>query len=256
MRIIGQELGSRVQAGLRGLLVAVQFLTRLPAPRVTDYQPSDLTRSAVWFPAVGLLIGLVLFAVHAVAGLFGQSVAALAVLITWVWLTGALHIDGLADVADALGAAHRDPARFLTVLRDPHIGTFGVIAISLVLLAKLMLLAEITGPALLWPLILVPAWARFGALVIGFAVPQLAPGSGERFRSEISLVIIAANGLALTGASFWLAPVLLLALPLAAVAILYWRHTLGGITGDCLGASVEVIEVCLLMALVGARTLA
>lgn len=248
-----QEIGSRVQAGLRGLLIAVQFLTRLPAPRVSDYQPSDLTRSAVWFPAVGLLIGLALFAIHWIASLVGPSIAALAVVLAWVWVTGALHIDGLADVADAMGAAHRDPARFLTVLRDPHIGTFGVIAIVLVLLAKLMLLVELTGTAPIWPLVLVPAWARFGALAISFAVPPLAPGSGDRFRSEISSMIIAANAVALTAISLWLAPVLLLALPLAGLTILYWRQSLGGITGDCLGASVEVIEVCLLLALAGAR---
>src|SRR5690606_1423376 len=124
-----------------------KFLTRLPSPEVADFHASDLSRSAVWFPAVGALIGLFLLFVQSIAGMLGPAVGALAVLIAWVWITGALHIDGLADVADAMGAAHRDPERFLSVLRDPHIGTFGVIAVLIVLLTKLILLSELIGSA-------------------------------------------------------------------------------------------------------------
>lgn len=238
---------------IRGFLLAVQFLTRLPAPKVPEFRPADLTRSAVWFPTVGVLIGFILLVVQWIAGLLGPMVGALAVLIAWVWITGALHLDGLADVADAKGAAHRDPERFLTVLRDPHVGTFGVIAIVVVLLAKLVLLAEIARPALLLALMLVPAWARLGVLVVSLSVPPLAPGSGERFRWEISPLVIAANGAALIAASLWLAPALILALPIIAGIVLYWRHTLGGVTGDCLGASVEIMETGLLLVLVCAR---
>lgn len=250
MATMGQELRSDP---LRGFLLAVQFLTRLPTPKVADFQPSDLTRSAVWFPTVGVLIGLVLLAVQWSTGMLGPAVAALVVLIAWVWITGALHIDGLTDVADAMGAAHRDPERFLSVLRDPHVGTSGVTAIVIVLLAKIVLLAELAGPALLWALVLVPAWARLGVLIVSFTVPPLAPGSGERFRWEISPLIIAGNGIALIAASLWLAPALIVALPITAGVMLYWRRTLGGITGDCLGASVEIIETGLLLVLVCAK---
>jgi len=241
---------------LRGFLLAVKFLTRLPSPEVADFHASDLPRSAVWFPAVGALIGLILLLAQSIAGMLGPSVGALAVLIAWVWVTGALHIDGLADVADAMGAAHRDPERFLSVLRDPHIGTFGVIAVVLVLLTKLILLLELSKTAPVWPLILVPAWARLGVLVVSFAVPPLAAGSGERFRWEISQRMIAGNGILLVAASLYLAPALLFAVLIIFGVVLYWQRKLGGVTGDCLGASIEVIETSLLLVLVCAKAVA
>src|SRR4029078_10961647 len=92
-------------------------------------------------------------------------IVALAVLVAWIWITGALHLDGLGDVADAFGAAHGKPERFIAVLGDPHAGSFAVVAISLQIAAKLVLTAELaTGPTA-WALVLIPAWARLGTLV-------------------------------------------------------------------------------------------
>ena len=70
---------------IRGFLLAVQFLTRLPAPKVPEFRPADLTRSAVWFPTVGVLIGFILLVVQWIAGLLGPMVGALAVLIAFLW---------------------------------------------------------------------------------------------------------------------------------------------------------------------------
>jgi adenosylcobinamide-GDP ribazoletransferase len=126
---------------MRAFLLALQFLTRIPTPQVDDFRPEDLSRSAIWFPLVGAVIGGLVAAALALGALVDPWLGALAGLMVWVWITGALHLDGLADLADALGAAHRDPQRLLEVLRDPHIGTFGVVALVLVLAAKLVLLA-------------------------------------------------------------------------------------------------------------------
>jgi len=232
---------------LRSFGHALQFLTRLPAPRFTEFDPQDLSRSAIWFPLVGILIGGIVAAAVWAGGHGSPWIGALAGLVVWVWITGALHLDGLGDVADALAAAHRVPERFLEVLRDPHVGAFGVVAIGLQLIAKLVLLAEISsGPALL-ALVLVPAWARWGTLVWSLAVPPLASGSGERFSWEISLMGTIAQGIGLVALSLWAAPVLLAALLIIPALALYWRVRLGGITGDCLGASVEVTESLLLL---------
>jgi adenosylcobinamide-GDP ribazoletransferase len=238
---------------VRGLILAFQFLTRLPTPRVPEFGPEDLAASAAWFPVVGAAVGGVVAAALVAGALVDPWLGALAGLLAWVWITGALHLDGLADLADALGAAHRDPQRILEVLRDPHVGTFGVVAIVLVLAAKLVLLAvvamHVAGTGLATPLgalALVAAWARFGAGVWSQTLPPLAPGSAERFAwraRSASLVVWAAALLAVT---LWLCP------PLAAapVAIALWwaflRRRLGGMTGDCLGAGVEVCETALL----------
>jgi adenosylcobinamide-GDP ribazoletransferase len=234
----------------RGLIVALQFLTRLPTPRIGDLQPRDLSLSAGFFPLVGAIIGaavaLAAFSLRPV----DPWVGALAGVIMWVWITGGLHLDGLGDVADAFGASHRAPERFLAVLGDPHTGSFAVMAITLQIASKLVLLASVLATASPWALILIPAWARFGALVWSATVPSLKPGLAEAFSSDIRWPMISAWGVVLIGASAWVALPLLAALMVIPLASLFWRWRLGGINGDCLGASVEVTESLLLLALV------
>lgn len=235
---------------MRGFLLALQFLTRLPAPAVPDFRAEDLQRSAVWFPAVGLVLGGLLAGVWWSAGHLDPWLAALLTLIAWVWATGALHLDGLSDLFDALGAAHRDRARFLQVLADPHLGSFGAIALVLQLAAKLVLLAVAAQQgASPWALLLIPAWARLGALWWSQSLPPLKPGLGERFSWQGGRSVML----------FWLALLVTASLPfpgllLAPLALWFWHRFLrlkvGGMSGDCLGAGVEVTESLLLLALV------
>ena len=96
----------------RSFLVALQFLTRLPVPHIDGFEPEDLARSAVYFPAVGAIIGLLLAATNTCLHAAGPWVSGLATLVVWIWITGALHLDGLGDVADALGASHAASDRF------------------------------------------------------------------------------------------------------------------------------------------------
>jgi adenosylcobinamide-GDP ribazoletransferase len=234
----------------RGLIVAVQFLTRLPTPGITDLKPRDLSQSAAFFPLVGAMIGAAV--ALAIWGLrpVDHWVGALVAVIVWVWITGGLHLDGLGDVADAFGASHRARERFLEVLDDPHAGSFAVMAITLQIASKLVLLASVTATASPWALILIPAWARFGALVWSRTVPTLKSGLAERFSSDIRWSMIAAWSVVLVGASAWAAPPLITALVVIPLGSLFWRWRLGGINGDCLGASVEITESLLLLALV------
>lgn len=235
---------------------ALQFLTRLPAPQTAEFNPADLSRSAGWFAVVGALIGAIVAAGFWAGYFVSPWLAALVALVLWVWVTGGLHIDGLGDVADALGAAHRSPERFLEVLRDPHVGSFGVIAIVLQLIAKLVLLAQLPdGWATLAALVLVPAWARWGTQVWSLYVPPLASGSGERFSWQINRPVIIVQGTTLALLSAWLAPGVLAALIVIPLIVVFWRVRLGGITGDCLGASVEVTETFLLLSIVVAATI-
>ena len=238
-----------VKAQIRSFSHALQFLTRLPAPRVDVFDPADLSRSALWFPVVGAVIGAIVAAAVMLGGLASPWIGALLGLVAWVWVTGALHLDGLGDVTDALAGAHRSPEKLLQIMRDPHLGAFGAIAIALQLIAKLVLLAEVAALVGFMPLILIAAWARLGAPVWSLAVPPLATGSGERFAWQIDPRIIAAEAAVLTLLSVWFAPVLLAALIVIPVIALYWRYRLGGITGDCLGAGIEVTETLLLLLL-------
>lgn len=176
-------------------------------------------------------------------------------LVTWVWVTGGLHLDGLGDLADGLGAAHRDPERFLAVLKDPHTGSFAVITLALQLLAKLVLLMLAVRHGVGWSaLVLLPAWARLGA-VWWTTLPALsAGGHAERFAWRHDWPAFWLSWLLLAALSAWLAPVLLLA------PVLWWGwrrflwRRLGGMSGDCLGAGIELTETgLLLLAVVATR---
>ncbi|MDI1295024.1 MAG: adenosylcobinamide-GDP ribazoletransferase, partial [bacterium] len=110
---------------MRGLIIAIQFLTRLPTPRIAVGE-GDVARSMRWFPAVGLIVGAIV-AGGAWAGSWVDAwTGALVGLVLWVGVTGALHLDGLGDMADAAGAQHKDRDRLLAVLADPHVGSFAV----------------------------------------------------------------------------------------------------------------------------------
>jgi len=140
------------------------------------------------------------------------------------------------------------------VLRDPHVGTFGVIALILAIAAKLILLSvavrQHSARELLASIPLIAAWSRYGALVWSAWLSPLASGSAERFAWRKSIPSLVGWLCVLGGASIALAPATLL----AAVAIAAWglwlRRKLGGVTGDCLGAGIELVEIATLIAIV------
>ncbi len=248
--LAGGQRPDPMMAGIaRRLIVAFQFLTCLPTPRIADLQPADLSRASVFFPLVGVVIGLCVTLGAFAGSLINPAVAAVAGVVVWVAVTGGLHLDGLGDVADGFGAAHSDPERFRAVLHDPHAGNFAVIAIALQIAAKLVLLGSIAATGHVWPLVLIPAWARWGAVVWSRLLPPLWSGTGARFAQEIGWQAIIAWGVALTLASTWIAPTLLASLVVIPAIAAFWRWRLGGITGDCLGASIELTENLLLLAL-------
>lgn len=233
---------------MRGLILAIQFLTRLPTPTLANFKAEELARAAIWFPLVGLLLGALIAAAVWLGTQVDPWLGALLGLLTWVGLTGALHLDGLADLADALGAAHGDKDRLLTVLADPHLGVFGVTALVAQLLIKLVLLMLLAKAGLFWPLILIPAWARLGPLLWA-RLPSIKPGLGERFAWKIGFGGMGAWAVPLLLASLW-APALLAAPLLILGWRAYLRARLGGMTGDALGAGVEWVESGLLLVLV------
>jgi len=238
---------------VRGLILAFQFLTRIPMPGLVDFKKGELSSSAIWFPFVGLTIGLLLLLIAQLGMSANPWMAALLVLLLWSGVTGGLHLDGAADLADALGAAHRDPERFLAVMKDPHTGSFGVIAIVAILITKLVALAWIVeSPDIgLWALLLIPAWARLGAIFWSQTLEPFAPGSGESFVWQVSKNIYWIWGAILFLLSLFFISLLF---AMAAVAsLLLWRAylkwRLNGMSGDCLGAGIEYCECFMLLAL-------
>ena len=226
--------------------MAVQFLTRLPTPRVAS-DAGDFAASIRWFPLAGVLIG----AFVAGAGWAGLHIdpwtGALAALAAWVAVTGALHLDGLGDVADGLGAAHGDRTRLLAAMADPHVGSFGVVAIGLQLCAKLVLLHALLVSAPLWWLVPIPAAARIGPLVWARWLPPLHEGLGARFIGAVRRRDLIGWTAILIGMSV-LAPGMLATLILVPAWGWWLRRRIGGISGDGHGAGIELVETGLLLA--------
>ncbi len=242
---------------LRSLLVALHFLTRLPLPS-REVSLEEVGRSAWAFPAVGALIGLLLVGSDALLGyLFPPVLRAALVLALWVALTGALHLDGFVDCCDALLAA-RSPEVRLEILRDTHVGAFGVVGAVILLLVKFAALATGLSSGTWTALLLAPLLGRWAMVYAMACYPAArAAGMGKTVREFVS-------GRALLGATMLaLLPLParplegLIALALAWLFTVLFAHwvlrRIPGFTGDVYGALCESVEVIVLLTLVAGR---
>lgn len=237
--------------------MAARYLTILPVgrgggPAAAGGEMEALGRAAGWFPLVGLVMGLVVAGADVLAGwLFPPLLAALLALTAWKLLSGGIHLDGLADCLDGLGG--RDPEQRLAIMRDSRIGSFGAIGLILVLLLEVVALSEI-GPRRRWRLLLAaPVVARALPVAIARLFPPARPGGqGARFAAAVrpaavplALAVAAVTAAASLGAMGLVAFGLAALASLTAARLVAFR--LGGVTGDVLGASVEVAELTMLV---------
>lgn len=230
---------------MKGLVIALQFMTRLPTPRL-DVSREEFAASICFFPAVGLIIGAVITAAAWVATPVSTTLSALIALTLWTAITGALHLDGLGDIADASGAAHKDSARLSAVLADPHVGSFAVTAITLQLISKALLLHALIEQRAFLAILLIPAAARLGPLVWSKILPSLHAGLGDMFRPYVRWWHIGLWSALLALGAMALSPSIILAVPIFLIWAVWIRRKIGGINGDGHGGGIEVSESLLL----------
>lgn len=253
--------------GLRHFLLALQFFTRIPVTgrlaQWVGYSPAMLRASAAHFPAVGWVVGaLGALALAGALALWPPLVAAVLCTVVTVLVTGAFHEDGLADVADGLGGASTRE-RALEIMKDSRIGAFGAIAAVLALGLKFALLAALAGQG---------AFVACAALAAAHVLSRLAPlavmraspyvgGEGGKAKPMADAV----SGGAVVVAVLWSLPAAALlviaggivngvaALAAAALVALFMmrllRRRLGGFTGDGLGATQQLSELAIYLAL-------
>lgn len=245
---------ARDGAGLmRGLLVALGFLTRIPVPvRVFDDACAQRT-SLAWYPMVGLIVGALLTGVFIVLPREHALLSAALTLLAWVVLTGGLHLDGLADSADAWVGGFGDRARTLEIMKDPRSGPAGVTAVVLLLLLKFAALASlpVENAWLLW---LSPLLARAALTAAFVATPYVRSGGlGTALKDAPRAACIVAVLFGI-GACFACGLRGAIAVGAATLVFVLWRRAcmrrIGGFTGDMAGALAEMTEVTVLVALV------
>lgn len=235
---------------MKNLMAAIRFITILPAGSSAHF---DAVGMVAWFPAVGLLVGgaLAVFD-HLVARIWSLPAVAVLDVIFLAVLTGAFHIDGLADTADGL-FSHRSRERMLEIMKDSRIGTMGVVAVASVLALKWVGISELSASRSAW-LVLVPAYSRSAMLIAmsrmeygrpdgGTGLPFFARKLGWRdfgwvFATILLSFALGSHNFLLINLGFGI---------LTAALIAYYRRRIGCVTGDMLGAMAEVNEALLFL---------
>lgn len=235
----------------RRLFAAIAFLTRAPLPAHWQFDAADVGRATPLFPLVGAGLGAVgaaLLTLLAKAQLPPMLAAALLVALA-AWLTGALHLDGLADTADGFGGG-RSREDVLRIMRDHCVGTYGALALILLVLVKVIAVAALVERGAAWPyLILAPALGRWTTVTLSFLLPYARKegglgaavtdhvGSAELAGTTVVAVAVTLLTVGPRGAWCWLAVFVV-----TACSARLCRRKIGGVTGDTLGANTEVCE--------------
>jgi adenosylcobinamide-GDP ribazoletransferase len=240
----------RWREAVRPPLAAVMFLTRIPCPAWTEFAPELLARSTPYFPVVGAVVGALGAAVFWAASAFWPAwVAAALSTIATVVATGAFHEDALADAADGLGGGW-SPEQVLTIMKDSRIGSYGAVTLVLATGLKLGALAAFTPEGAARALIAAHVLGRWSSLPLIWRLPYVREGAakGKPFAGGVTTGRMIAGSL--IAAAIVAAAIGVRALPVAVVAVLvtvcagrWFRHRIGGITGDCLGAANQVVEI-------------
>lgn len=259
---------------MKGLILLFKFMTRLPIPVNPEFDSKELGKSMKFFPVVGIVIGLILYAVYLIGAKFILSSYLLAaiVVLTEVILTGGIHIDGLADTFDGI-FSYRSKQKMLDIMKDSRLGTNGGIALVLYFVLKILLIGGIKDTSLgmvgsmmgiqdaAGAVILVtPVLARINTVLNCAAVPYARPaGSAKDFvectdKSGVLIaVIIALLFSAVAGCGIFgrLNPLHLINITAVTMVLgLYFaklmEKKIGGVTGDTLGAVLELSEIIIL----------
>lgn len=261
---------------LRPIWIAGRFLTRLPFPEPRQIDPWLMGLSVPWYPLIGLLLGLLIAVAGIALARVDAGVAAVLVLILWVWSSGALHLDGLADSADAWVGGLASRERTLEIMKDPRSGPAAITAIVLVLLGKWAGLQALFTTGLenglasrmtsglastfpggaIWLLLVIPLLTRAQLPLLMLTTPYarahgMASDQMAQLPRPSAWAAILATGVAAILLAGWIGILLC-----TTAGLIFWLsrramlRRLGGFSGDTAGALVEITETLLLLGVV------
>ena len=239
---------------IKSLILMIQFLTKFPIPINLKVEEADFQRGIVWFPLVGFLIGGSMFFIYKATSLIWPGFVCVFMILAFeIFISGGLHLDGLADTFDGL-YSYRNKEEMLEIMKDSRVGTNGVLVLIVVLLLKASLLYNVISQDLLWVLILMPVFGRAMGVFLAY-IGKYARNKGMggffightthlRFMTAMVWVVILSF---VYWRSLLLLPVMVL---LTWLYNLHVKRKIGGITGDVLGAWIELSEIIFLLMVV------
>lgn len=235
--------------------IALQFLTVLPIELKVLPDARQNGQSLLFYPVVGLLLGLVLFAVAMLLAKLPVILSAALVLVLWIWLTGGLHLDGLADTADAWVGGFGDPERTLKIMKDPACGPIGVLSLVVVCLLKFAALYVLLEQKLDLFLIILPMLGRSVPLFFFLTTRYVrAHGLASSLLENLpktALWMVFVITIALLCMFCWAG---LFAMAAFLIILFYLRRCfikrIDGFTGDTVGAAIELAETGLILSFV------
>jgi adenosylcobinamide-GDP ribazoletransferase len=243
-----------LRQGWFAFLSAVQFLTRIRVP-AQPHEAFTLSRSVKFFPAVGLLIGLSGALLHfLLTPHLPALIVALAIVIYFILITGCLHEDGLADAFDGFGGGW-DREKVLAIMRDSRIGTYGAVALTLSLLARVLLVASLPATRAGTYLIAAHVLCRWTTLPLSFYLFPARDRNGDKIDGQGARIAHLTTRASLISGTLFTFVVVFAVLrirgliPVLAAASttlfsgLYYRRRIGGVTGDCFGATNQLTEI-------------
>lgn len=235
-------------------LCATQFLTRMPAPS-QPYKADSLSRSVKFFPIVGLLVGASAALLHLLlATHLSRLLTALFVVVWLVFVTGCLHEDGLADSADGFCGGW-DRGQVLAIMRDSRIGSYGAAALTLSLLARLLLISSLPLAHVAQYLIAAHVLCRWTTLPLSFWLPPARNQNDDRIDGQGARVAQLTTRGTLTLSTLLTVAIVAVMLRSKAVipilgstaitfcSALYYKRRIGGVTGDCFGTTNQLTEI-------------
>ncbi len=239
----------------KSFFIAQTFLTRIPTPQISSMSEEEISRSILYYPIIGLCIGLFLTLIASttsdLVNISIHSMVAAILIAVWVLITGALHLDGLADTADGFVGGQGSTERTLSIMKDPASGPIGISAIFLILLLKYSAIVTILNTELsYWSLLLAPVIGR--AVAIGLLTySPVAQQQGLAFELKkteypeiVALILFSITIVVYIVTNL----MVLIVISLLAYTIRHWAiMRLKGITGDILGLSIELTEAIFLM---------
>ena len=235
--------------------IALQFLTTFPVRLSAMPTPQQNAQALLFYPVVGLLMGGILYGITLLLHALPLVLLSSVVLVLWIWLTGGLHLDGLADTADAWVGGFGDKARTLEIMKDPSCGPIGVLSLIMVCILKWSALYVLLQQQCYSALILFPVLGRLVPLFFFLSTDYVRDkGLGSQLSQHLARPIAMALLLLMPLVALYWAWVGVVVIATFYLVLWYLRYKfiqrIGGVTGDTIGASIEMIELATLFSFV------